>query len=434
VSSYAVVFAVAALTTFATTPLVRRVAIRAGAVVSPSDRRVHAAPTPTLGGAAMLLGLLAAMAVAWRLEGLDAAFTATTAPLGVCIAAAVIFATGLIDDLVEVSAPAKLAGMVLAGAILSLAGVSTIFFRVPFLGIFSLTPDLSAFITVLWVVGMANAVNLIDGLDGLAAGIMAIASGAFFLYGIRLEDVDVLAQGNIGPLLAVIVLGICLGFLPHNFHPARIFMGDSGALLLGLLMAASTMAVGGSTDAEFSGQSFFFFAPLFIPLVILGVPVLDTAFAIVRRATRRTGVAEADKEHLHHRLMRLGHGQRRSVLILWSCTRPTQDEATPTCRSASPPSAWSCTPSSTPACAGSGPSPPPNRQARTTARAAPRRRAALEATPPRARCAASAAGTPAVLAAAPVHADSPSAGPLTARHTRGVAPTPPPMAAFSTAD
>jgi UDP-GlcNAc:undecaprenyl-phosphate GlcNAc-1-phosphate transferase len=130
----------------------------------------------------------------------------------------------------------------------------------------------------------------------------------------------VLVPGNIGPLLALITAAVCLGFLPWNFHPAKIIMGDCGALLLGLLMAASTIAVGGSTDTAFSGQSFFFFAPLFIPLVILGVPIVDTAFAIVRRATRRSGVATADKEHLHHRLMRLGHGQRRSVLILWAWT------------------------------------------------------------------------------------------------------------------
>ncbi|MGH9185352.1 MAG: MraY family glycosyltransferase, partial [Acidimicrobiales bacterium] len=274
----------------------------------------------------MLAGVLAALAVAWQLDDFDAVFESATAAPGVAIAAVVIFLTGAIDDVRKVrrgegvSAPAKLAGMVLAGSVLSLAGVSTIFFRVPFLGIFSLTPDLSAFVTVLWVVGMANVINLVDGLDGLAAGITGIAAGSFFLYGLRLEDVDVLAPGNIGPLLAVITLGICAGFLPHNFHPARIIMGDSGALLLGLLMAASTMAVGGSTDAEFSGQAFFFFAPLFIPLVILGVPVLDTIFAIVRRASRRAGVATADKEHLHHRLMRLGHGQRRSVLILWAWT------------------------------------------------------------------------------------------------------------------
>jgi UDP-GlcNAc:undecaprenyl-phosphate GlcNAc-1-phosphate transferase len=167
---------------------------------------------------------------------------------------------------------------------------------------------------------LANAIIFIDGLDGLAAGITAIAAGSFFLYAVRLDDVGVLASGNIGPLLAIITLAICLGFLPYNFRPSHIMMGDSGALLLGLLMAASTISVGGSTDASFSGSSFFFFAPLFIPLVILGVPILDTAFAIVRRASRRSSPATADKEHLHHRLMRLGHGPRRSVVILWIWT------------------------------------------------------------------------------------------------------------------
>jgi UDP-GlcNAc:undecaprenyl-phosphate GlcNAc-1-phosphate transferase len=167
---------------------------------------------------------------------------------------------------------------------------------------------------------MANALNLIDGLDGLAAGITAIAAGSFLLYGLRLDDVGVLAPGNIGPLLAVVVLGACVGFLPWNVHPAKIFMGDCGALLLGVLMAASTMSVGGSTDAAYSGQSFFFLAPLFIPLVILGVPIVDTAFAIVRRAARRSGMATADKEHLHHRLLKLGHGHRRAVFILWAWT------------------------------------------------------------------------------------------------------------------
>jgi UDP-GlcNAc:undecaprenyl-phosphate GlcNAc-1-phosphate transferase len=125
---------------------------------------------------------------------------------------------------------------------------------------------------------------------------------------------------NVGPLVAVIACGVCLGFLPHNFHPARIFMGDCGALLLGLLMAASTMVVGGRTADQFSGQTYFFFAPMFIPLFVLGVPVVDTLFAIVRRTVRRSGVATADKEHLHHRLMRLGHGHRRSVVILWAWT------------------------------------------------------------------------------------------------------------------
>jgi UDP-GlcNAc:undecaprenyl-phosphate GlcNAc-1-phosphate transferase len=260
------------------------------------------------------------MLVAWQLSAFDTLFESSTAPIGIVIAAIVIWVVGVIDDLREVSAPAKIAGMVLAGSILSFAGVGILFFRIPFYDLVILSPDLSALLTVLWVVGMANAVNLVDGLDGLAAGLVAIAAGAFFLYGLRLGEVGVIDDPNIGTLVAIIIAGLCLGFLPHNFHPARIFMGDGGALLLGLLLAASTMAVGGSTDEPFSGQVYFFFAPLFIPLFILGVPILDTAFAIVRRATKRSGVATADKEHLHHRLMRLGHGQRRAVVILWLWT------------------------------------------------------------------------------------------------------------------
>ena len=186
--------------------------------------------------------------------------------------------------------------MVLAGSILTLVGLTIIYFRVPFLGFTVLPPDMSALITVLWVVGMANAVNLIDGLDGLAAGIVAIGAGSFFLYGWRLLDVGVIDPSNVGPLLAVVTAGICVGFLPFNFNPASIFMGDSGALLLGLLLAASTIAVGGQSDDPFSGQSWFFFAPLVIPLFILGVPLHrhgvrrhPTGAAPQRRGDRRQG-------------------------------------------------------------------------------------------------------------------------------------------------
>jgi len=202
--------------------------------------------------------------------------------------------------------------------VLSLLGVAMFYFRVPFADFIVLSPDLQPLVTVLWVAGMANAINLIDGLDGLAAGIVAIAAGAFFLYGDRLFKAGLLDPGNPGPLVAIIAVGVCIGFLPHNFHPARVFMGDAGSLFLGLLMASSTMLVGGRT-ADYSGQTYFFFAPVFIPFFILGVPIFDTLFAIVRRS-RRGGVFVADKGHLHHRLMHLGHGQRRSVLILWVWT------------------------------------------------------------------------------------------------------------------
>ncbi len=321
-AGYAIVGGAAAVVTFATTPIVRVVALRFGAVVEPDERRVHTKPTPTIGGLAMYFGFLAAMFTAWSLDRFSPLFLGSSEPLGVVLAATVALAVGLADDLREWSAPAKVAGLVIAGSILSIFGVVMFNFRVPFFDLVILSNDMKPLITVLWVMGMANAINLIDGLDGLAAGIVAIASGTFFLYGQQLLDQEppLLDAANIGPLIAVIVLGMCVGFLPHNFNPARIFMGDGGALMLGLLMAASTSVVGGRVTEPFSGQTYFFFAPLFIPLVILGVPILDTLWAIVRRAYRRHGVATPDKGHLHHRLMRLGHGQRRSVLILWLWT------------------------------------------------------------------------------------------------------------------
>ena len=199
--------------------------------------------------------------------------------------------------------------------------MAILFLRVPFVGLVALPPDLVPLITVLWVVGMAQAVNLIDGLDGLAAGVVGIAAAAILMFAEYLDNADsIITDDNIGALIAACVVGACLGFLPWNFHPAKIFMGDAGALTLGLLMAAATIAIGGNTDAEVRGQTFFFFAPLFLPLVILGVPILDTAWSLLRRARSRSGLTIADKNHLHHRLIRLGHGQRRAVVILWAWT------------------------------------------------------------------------------------------------------------------
>jgi UDP-GlcNAc:undecaprenyl-phosphate GlcNAc-1-phosphate transferase len=320
IAAYGVVLAVVAVTTFVGIPIMRRIAVRVGAVVKPDERRVHARPTPTLGGVAMLVGFLVGLTVAWRMHAFDSIFDGSTEPLGLAIAAVIILVVGTIDDLREVSAPAKVSGIVVAASVLVFSGISMLLLRIPFGGTFILDPNWSYLISVVWVLGMTNAINLIDGLDGLAGGIVAIAAATFFLYATQLGHAGVLQEGNIGPLISVITLGMCLGFLPWNVHPARIFMGDGGALLLGLLMAASTMVVGGRTDQPFSGTTWFLFAPVFIPLVILGVPILDTAWAIVRRARTRTGLATADKDHLHHRLMRLGHGHRRSVFILWAWT------------------------------------------------------------------------------------------------------------------
>jgi UDP-GlcNAc:undecaprenyl-phosphate/decaprenyl-phosphate GlcNAc-1-phosphate transferase len=317
---YLPVIAAAALVTLCTTPLFRWLSFKVGAVQKPDERRVHTRPTALLGGGAILVGFLSGMFVGWRSGDLDEVFAASSVPLGVVLAALVMFTVGQVDDLREVSPPAKLAGTVLAGSVLSISGVSILFFRIPFAGLVSLSPDMSALLTVLWVIGMTTAINYIDGLDGLAAGIVAIAGAALLVYCERLNTVDAIGPDNAGPLIAAAVLGACLGFLPHNFHPAKIFMGDAGALLLGLLLASITIIVGGNTDTPFSGQTFFFFAPIFIPLVILGVPMVDAVFSILRRARRGTNVTVADKDHLHHRLMRLGHGQRRSVLILWTWT------------------------------------------------------------------------------------------------------------------
>ena len=320
-NDFLIVGAVAAVVTLFLTPLTRVLAFRIGAVASPSARKVHSSPTPSLGGLAMLGGVGAGLLTAWTMGSFDPIFRSFTDVAGVVIAAVIIFSVGVADDIREVSAPAKVAGIVLAGVVLALAGVSVLWFRLPFTGFVQLSFDLSVVVTVVWLLVMANAVNLIDGLDGLAAGIVAIASGSFFFYAMQLGRDDILFDSNPGALLAIITAGVCVGFLPMNVHPAKTFMGDGGALLLGLMLAASTVSVGGRIDQAVSGQVFFFFAPLVIPLLLLGVPLVDLMLAVLRRATRKgVGIAEADKEHLHHRLMRLGHGHRRTVLILWLWT------------------------------------------------------------------------------------------------------------------
>ena len=273
----------------------------------------------------MFVGFLVAMIVAACIPALHDIFQGSSEPLGVVLAGAAIFAVGLIDDVREMSAPAKMAGQVLAASILYFLGVTMWQFKVPLAGIVSLNPGITItpLIMAVWVIALTNAVNLIDGLDGLAAGVVAIGSGALAVYGLKLMETGVLQADNaVGTLVAVITCGICLGFLPFNFHPARIFMGDAGALFLGLLMSASTMVIGGRIplSSPTTGTTYFFYAPLFIPFFILGVPLLDMAFAFVRRTAHGTGFHTPDKDHIHHRLLRLGHGHRRSVLILWAWT------------------------------------------------------------------------------------------------------------------
>ena len=345
-AEYLIVLVVAALVTWLLTPVVRRMAIRLGAVVSPDARRVHERPTPTLGGAAMYGGFLAALATASVLPQFRPVFRGTSEPLGLLIGATVMFAVGALDDLREVSPPAKLAGQVFSGSLLSLLGITLLFFRIPFAGFVVLSPDLSPLLTVIWVALMANAVNLIDGLDGLAAGVVGIAGVAFFAYSLRLSDSGLLAGSNLAPLVAIIAVGVCVGFLPRNAHPAKIFMGDAGALFLGLLLAASTILVGGRTADQFSGQTFFFFAPLVIPFVILGVPCSTPRWRCCvappggRRSpcrTRNTSTTASWRWAMASAGRCSSSGRGRPSWPVWCSPRPTRTRATPWSPSGSPP-------------------------------------------------------------------------------------------------
>ena len=286
-AAHIVIGLVAAGVTFVVTPVVAAVSVARGWVAPPNERSVHTVPIPHAGGLAMLIGLVVALGVAAMTDSFQEVFTDSREPIGVLVAAIVVYATGFLDDSRDLPPPAKVTGIVIAALVLVWFGATMFYFRVPFLDVFLLSGDWQPVITVLWLLGMTQAINLIDGLDGLAAGIVAIAAAAFFLYAFRLGDLELLSRPNLGPLLAVVTAGVAVGFLPFNFNPARIFMGDGGAFLLGLLLAVSTSMVGGRADPgtqDFVGQTFFFLAPLVIPLLILGVPILDTLFAIVRRA------------------------------------------------------------------------------------------------------------------------------------------------------
>ncbi len=326
--AYVVVFVVTALTAFVATPLVRRLAVRVGAIDRPSDRKVHPKPTPTLGGLAIWVACLAGLAVAYLLPAYDDLFSQSSEPLGVVLAGTVIVALGSYDDLRGIAVPAKVAGQVLAAGLLILMGVQLFYFWLPGLGVLALGQDLAVPLTVIWVLAMINAVNLIDGLDGLAAGVVAIAAAAFFIYafrgdpisGVQSQEALLSVDPSVAGLLSVVVAGAALGFLPHNFNPAKIFMGDSGSMLMGLILAAATISGVGRTGESPNTEIAALAIPVAIPLLVLAVPFTDVIWAIARRIRRRRPVYRPDKEHIHHRLLEIGHTHRQAVLImyLWS--------------------------------------------------------------------------------------------------------------------
>jgi UDP-GlcNAc:undecaprenyl-phosphate GlcNAc-1-phosphate transferase len=331
---YLAVFFATAGTVFVTTPLVRRLARRVGAVVPPSSRMVHTRPIPTLGGLGMVAGILVGLLVASLVPGFRVLFRLSSPEIrALLIAALVIAAVGVVDDFRALSAPAKVAGQILAAGLLVLNGVQLLFFYVPTQGTVSLGSDLAVPLTFLWVLIVVNAVNLIDGLDGLAAGTVVIAAVAFFIYAYlaptafpdAYSDPTVVQNANLAALISALAAGAAAGFLPHNFYPARVIMGDTGSMLLGLLLAAATIAgIGQTVQISSLGPTPHdvapFALPALIPFVILALPLMDVILAVVRRLRRHQKWYAPDKEHIHHQLIEIGHTHRQAVLLmyLWS--------------------------------------------------------------------------------------------------------------------
>ena len=317
--AYLIVFLVAAGATFGLTPLVRRLALQFGAIDQPSERKLHVVPTPTMGGLAMWVGFLVAMGVSRFLPFFDSMNDTAAEPLAAVVTCTLMTGLGVIDDRRGTSALAKLTAQIFIAGILVLLGVQLLYFVLPGEGLAVLGTDEAVPLTILWVVAAANAINLVDGLDGLAAGMVAISAATFFIYLVRGGDTS--ESASVAALLSVITVGICAGFLPWNFHPAKIFMGDTGSMLLGMLVAIATISgVGRNPVPPPRGEVAVIALPLLVPLLVLGIPFLDVLFAIVRRTRKGLGIAHADKEHIFHHLMDIGHGHRGAVLLmyLWS--------------------------------------------------------------------------------------------------------------------
>lgn len=308
---YGVLFVVAAVVTIALTPLARKLAIKLDAIDYPSARRVNMLPIPRMGGVAIFGGILAALVVAgfgvyafgWvdpfvDYNGIEVNYW------GVLLGTVLIFLVGAVDDVVDLNPKAKMLGQIVAACVVAGSGLLFSSIHNPFGEGYIEFGWVAYPLTVFYLVAFANVINLIDGLDGLAAGITGISAITILLFAVLTGRFD-------AALFSVILVGVCSGFLKSNFFPASIFMGDSGALLLGFALGViSLFAVARSA----------LFVSLLVPILAAGVPILDTFFAIVRRKREHRPIDEADKGHIHHRLMRAGFSQRATVLIMWAWT------------------------------------------------------------------------------------------------------------------
>ncbi|MDQ3456278.1 MAG: undecaprenyl/decaprenyl-phosphate alpha-N-acetylglucosaminyl 1-phosphate transferase [Actinomycetota bacterium] len=324
---FAVVLLVAAIVTYLLTPILRATAIRLRVMTQPRDRDVHAIPTPRLGGLAMYGGILAGVFVATVLPALQRTFDYSQDILGVLLAGGLICLLGAVDDRFDLDPLTKLTGQIACAGVMTLFGVQITSVYLPFgdIGTVLLGSDIAVPLTILLTVLTINAMNMVDGLDGLLAGVAGIAALAFFAYSYDLSRTgtgfpDVASAPT---LIAAVLVGSCLGFLPHNFQPARIFLGDSGAMLIGLMLAAAAVSATGKADPQTFASATSLLPltlPLLVPLAVLAFPLVDLVLAVFRRARAGRSPFAADKLHLHHRLLEIGHSHRRAVLILYLWT------------------------------------------------------------------------------------------------------------------
>jgi UDP-GlcNAc:undecaprenyl-phosphate GlcNAc-1-phosphate transferase len=315
---------IAAAVTYLLTPLVRRIAIAMKAQHVARSRDVHEAPTPLLGGVAMYGGLCAGLLVAGRLTYLQQAFPSSRTIDGLLLAGGLLVVIGVIDDRWEIGAISKLAGQIAAGGIVAWSGAYLNWLPLPGGETLLLEPDLSYTLTILIVVITINAVNFIDGLDGLAAGIVGISALSYMVYSYTLTNSVGVPSQSVPAVVSAVLAGICIGFLPHNFNPARIFMGDTGSMLLGLLLAYGPISSAASLDQNIlvtydldPVNRFPTILPLLLPIAIYVIPYTDLLLAVIRRMMAGKSPFDADRQHLHHRLLNMGHSHRQSVLLMY---------------------------------------------------------------------------------------------------------------------
>jgi len=327
IREYLLVGLSAAVVTYLLTGLVRRVALRMGAIAVPRGRDVHTIPIPRLGGVGIYLGVVGGVFVASQLPVLRRAFDYSNETVAVLVAGGVIVLVGVLDDRFGLDALTKLAGQATAAGVLVLMGVQWTAVYLPWGGtggstgsVLLLGQDQGVLITVFLCVLLINAMNFVDGLDGLAAGIGTIAATATCAFALGLlgqQNGDVNAYPP--ALIAAVLAGALAGFLPHNFQPARLFMGDSGSMFIGLTLAAATTTASGRTNYSTTGATgaLALVTPLIVVAAVVFVPLLDLLLAVVRRTRAGTSPFAPDKMHLHHRLLEIGHSQRRAVLLIY---------------------------------------------------------------------------------------------------------------------